>query len=284
MKNDMENSIIKIQRRFNKLKNEIRYLNYSITFIRDYLLGMVNNLVYLNNLKVFQEPKLFISLLNELKLIKDEMNKLPQVIYLKDLKMKTLKYYRLELIKINNLLLKYSNHITSEHFSSVLVLFINTFWLDSFLNIDIDKILFITQFIRPISVWDSYYHKVELPYDIIDKKEETPKDVTKEIIESILGFAVRNEENTEPKTFFIKSVDFVDTKKKSNTFDKIDCINILLDENIKIMKTNNRNGVNIYIRVNNRIMVVQGIVNDDLLNLSYNNKFVQKNLHYIKVH
>ena len=48
----MEKGIIKNHRKYKTLKNEISALNYSISFQRDYLMGMINNLSYMNNIKL----------------------------------------------------------------------------------------------------------------------------------------------------------------------------------------------------------------------------------------
>ena len=48
-------SLIKIQRKFRFLKNEIDSKNKKITFYKLVLVSMINNLTYCNNLKIFQD-------------------------------------------------------------------------------------------------------------------------------------------------------------------------------------------------------------------------------------
>ena len=50
---------------------------------------------------------------------------------------------------------------------------------DSF---DLDKLLFITRFIKPISIWDSSYHSHEIQYLSIDKTNENNKKKIRKII------------------------------------------------------------------------------------------------------
>ena len=61
---------------------------------------------------------------------------------------------------------------------------------------DLEKILFITRFIKPICVWDSEYHKNEIPYIQADSVEMDSRKkasaVTKDIIESLLGIIPKN--------------------------------------------------------------------------------------------
>ena len=49
----LEDSIVKIQRRYKTIKREINALNYSISFQRDYLISMINNLSLLTFFNLF---------------------------------------------------------------------------------------------------------------------------------------------------------------------------------------------------------------------------------------
>jgi ATP-dependent Lon protease len=271
MKN--ENSIIKIQKKFAKLKKELEILNSFISFNRDYLLGMINNLVYMNNLKIFQEQNMFISLLNELKFIKDEFNKIPYIVRLKDLKIKKLSFYRFKIIRINILIKKYSNHITSDNFNFIFMLFIDNNCLDYFYNLE--QISFITRFIKPVSIWDSECHSVEVPYNFDKEKTNNINIITKDIIDCIMELT--SKQDHESRAIYIKTIETIKPpNNKPNSFNKDDCLEILGEEYIKIIKLDDIiNGVNIYIKLSNSIIVIQGIMSDDILNLSHNYKFVR---------
>ena len=97
------------------------------------------------------------------------------------------------------MLVKYSNHICSENINYVLKILLGENWVDSFSKSDLEKILFITRFIKPISVWDSEFHKSEIPYASLLNEQDTPKKasaVTKDIIESLLGIIPKNSEQS----------------------------------------------------------------------------------------
>ncbi len=323
-RSDLEKGIIKIQRKYRSLKNEINSLNYSVSFQRDYLMSMINNLSNMNNFKLYQDTDfLFMSILQELKNIKDEIEKYPEIISFKNLKFNSISNYIKKYTEINNLLLKYSNHICSENINYVLKIFIGENWFDSFSKTDLEKILFITRFIKPISVWDSEFHKSEIPYIIpvneqdIQKKSST---ITKDIIESLLGIIPKNSsqvnkddsdkknsDNIKINSIIINSSDssmpaFLKTindliemnpqkgnNKRQNHFSRIECNNIMNLDNVKITKNNksttlieDKFGASIYIKVLGKIIVIQGLFKDDLLNISTSIKFVKDKLNLHK--
>ena len=284
MKNNNENTIIKIQRRYNLLVDKLKMVNSYISFNRDYLLSMINNLVYMNNSKLYQDQNLFVSLLCELKIIKNEIDKLPHVVRLKDLKVKKLTHYRFQTIKINNLIKKYSNHIASDNFNLIFMLFNENNWFKN--NSDLEQILFIIRFIKPLSIWDSDYHIIDVPYSVSNQPE--PKNninaIAKDIIDCIMEFAAGPVIPIihEPRTLYIKSVESPPVSNKPNSFVKSECLEILGENNIKIIKLDDiKDGVNIYIKTINNVIVIQGVFIDDILNMSHNYDFI-KNI--IKLH
>ena len=314
---NLERGIIKIQRKYRNLKSEINSLNYSVSFQRDYLMSMINNLSSMNNLKLYQDTDaLFMSILQELKTIKEEIEKYPEIISFKNLEIKSISNYTKKYTEINNLLVKYSNHICSENINYVLKILLGENWVDSFSKSDLEKILFITRFIKPISVWDSEFHKSEIPYASLLNEQDTPKKasaVTKDIIESLLGIIPKNSEqsskdDSEKKNSenlkinsiiinsgdsamptFLKTInDLIEmSPKKGNTkrinqFSKIECTNILGSENVKITKNGksttlieDKFGACVYIKTLGKIIVIQGLFKDDLLNISTCIKFVK---------
>jgi ATP-dependent Lon protease len=305
----LEESAIKIQRNYRKLKAKINSLNYSISFQRDYLMSMINNLSTMNNYKLYQDTdSLFMSILQELKSIKESMDKYPEILTLRN----SMDYYTKKYFEMNNLLIKYSNHICAENVNYVLKILLGENWVQIFNKSDLDKILFITRFIKPISVWDSDFHKFEIPYfSLMSDEPETPKkasSVTKDIIESLLGIMPKTRDDSDKKNSdnlkinsiiinsgdssmpaFLKTInDLIETSpKRTNTtrvnhFSRIDSIGILGSDNIKITKNNksttlieDKIGASIYIKIMNKIIVIQGIFKDDLLNISSTIKYVK---------
>ena len=320
---NMENKIVKIQRRYRTLKSEIGSLNFSVSFQRYYLMSMINNLSHMNSIKLYQDTdSLFMSLLNEVKQIKEEIDRYPEIISFKNVRTNSLSNYSKKNNDINNLLIKFSNHIASENINYILKLLIGENWTDSFNKSDLEKILFITRFIKPISVWDSEFHKIEIPYSTPQAPEsDGPKKasaVTKNIIESLLGIIPRNQngignmsvpkddsekdkkDNLKINSIIINSSDaampaFMKTindliemspkkggNKRINHFSKIECNTILGSENIRICKNSksttlieDKIGTSVYIKVKGKIIIIQGLFKDDLLNVSSSIKFVK---------
>lgn len=315
---NLEKGIIKIQRKYKSLKHDINLLNYSISFQKDYLMSMINNLSTMNNLKLYQDTdSLFMSILQELKTIKEEIEKYPEIISFKSLETKSINKYTKKCTKINNLLIKYSNHICSENINYIFKILLGENWIDLFNKSDLEKILFITRFIKPISIWDSEFHKVEIPYININNKQDIQKNtstMTKDIIESLLGIGPKNssqinnnEEENENENLdnlkinsiiinsdnsaipsFLKTInDLIEINpnkenKRNTYFNRIECNNIMGLDNIKITKNNksinlleDKIGTSIYIKILEKIIVIQGIFKDDLLNISSGIKFVK---------
>lgn len=319
---NLEKGIIKIQRKYKSLKRDINLLNYSIAFQKDYLMSMVNNLSTMNNLKLYQDTdSLFVNILQELKTIREEIEKYPEIISFKSLKTESINNYTKKYIEINNLLIKYSNHICSENINYILKLLLGENWVDLFNKLDLEKILFITRFIKPISVWDSDFHKKEVPYINIESQQDEqkkPSIMTKDIIESLLGIGSKNSNqiNKEDETnenldnlkinsiiinsdnsaipSFLKTINNLiemnpnKGNKRNTHFSRIECNNIMELDNIKITKNTksinlleDKIGTSIYIKTSEKIIVIQGIFKDDLLNISTGIKFVKDkiNLH-----
>ena len=311
-KNDYAKNLISIKKhkKYKTLKTEISSLNYSISFQKDYLLGMLNNLSYLNNIKLFQDTDLlFMSILNELKIIKEELEKYTEVISFKNIESDLISQYGKKNQEINELLIKYSNHITPENISYILKLLIGDNFMETFNKSDLEKVLFITRFIKPISVWDSEHHKIEIEYNTSNQgdldSQKKASIVTKDIIESLLGVIPKNinkdESNLKINSIIINSNDstmpaFLKTindliemspkksnTKRSNNFSRIECMNILGNDNIKITKNTksttlveDKIGTSIYLKINSKTIVIQGLFKEDLLNISSGIKFIKE--------
>ena len=108
------------------------------------------------------------------------------------------------------------------------------------------------------------------------------KQIAKELIDSILGVKtndinikslINSFDNTG--SVIIKSVGDLMDMHSINDFNYMECLHILGNNNIQIVKNNkaislieDKHGVNIYIRYNKRILVIQGLILDDLLNIA----------------
>ena len=234
----------------------------------------------------------FMNILSELKEINDILNSIPNKLSIKDLKTFSLKEITLKIYEVYNLLLKYSNHIAFENFNYILELFGGNDWINYFSDSDIEKLLFLSRFFKPICVWDSDLHKDGVPFP--DKSEPKKKNavMAKDLLDSLLGGSNNSKvssiivgDNSMPA--FLKSInDLIQTspkknKLRDNEFNKIECIGILDRSNIKITKNlksaslyEDKFGSCVYLKLGEKYLVIQGIFKDDVLNISRNIEFV----------
>ena len=153
-----------------------------INFHKEYLINMVNNLSYMNKLSLYSDTdSLFTVLLEELKIIKLELDNYYNIVHIKKYNSES------SITKISNiigkLLIKYSNHISSNNINDIFTLY-SCNNIRTKLNKDILE--FLVKFIKPISVWDTDNHKDVVPY-LVTPETNKKKLFTKDLINSILG-------------------------------------------------------------------------------------------------
>lgn len=273
--------ILKLDNKYYKsLKNEYETIN----FHKDYLMNTMNNLSCMNNLSLYTDTdSLFTVLLEELKIVKNELDNYYNIVHIK-------KFHDISSIAkiekiVTKYLIKYSNHIASNNLNDIFRLFNNN--IKNKINKDIMEFLF--KFLKPISVWDSEYHKDTIPY-LMTNDSNKKKIFTKDLINSILGMtkmddtfniksliinSPNNQNNDNKDIIIVKSIsDLIESS--DNKFDYLDCLNILGDTNFQITKNNNagslledKQGVNVYIKNDTRVFVIQGLISDDLLKMSH---------------
>ena len=275
-------------------QDEIDTLNIKLLFLREILMSMINNLSVCNNLKIYQDTDSnYMGILNELKEIKEELDKLPDIILSSCLLNETIQ----QISKCELLIIKYMNHIAPENINYILKLFSISYNNKN----DSDTILFLNKFFRPVCVWDSKEHKKEI--QINNNNTENFKKtsmVTKDLIETLLGIKKpddNNQNNTivisssDPMSMpsFLKTIsDIVDMNpkkslnKRNNNFTKVECKSILKTDLIRITKNQrfislieDKCGACIYLNFNERYLVIQGFFKDDLLNISSSIKFIK---------
>ena len=287
------NSLILFQRKYLFLKSEVQNINQRLVFYQDALMSMLSNLISCNKINIYSGTNMsFMNILSELKEVNTLLNSIPNKLSIKDLKTHSLKDVTVKLYKIYNLLIKYSNHIAFENFNYILEIFGGSEWINYFNNDDIEKLLFLSRFFKPICVWDSEEHKDGVPFP--DKSEPKKKNavMAKDLLDSLLGSNGGNKvssiivgDNSMPA--FLKSInDLIQTSPKKNKirdneFNKIECIGILDRNNIKITKNlksaslyEDKFGSCVYLKIGEKYIVVQGIFKDDVLNISRNISFV----------
>merc|ERR1711871_336404 len=288
------NSLILFQRRYRFLKSEINDVSTQLSFYQDSLMSMLSNLVSCNKINIYAGTNAsFMIILDELKEINDLLKSVPNKIKINDLKNTNLKNINLTLFKVYKLLIRYSNHISFENFNYILELFGGKNWVSYFDDEDIEKLLFVSRFFKPICIWDSEEHKDKVP--LPNKTEPKKKNaiMAKDLLESLLGGNNNNKvssiivgDNSMPA--FLKSInELIQTSPKKgrsrdNNFNKIECIGILDRDNIKITKNSksaslfeDKFGACVYLKLDSKYLVVQGIFKDDVLNISRNIPFVE---------
>ena len=299
-------SLINFQRKFRFLMKEVTTINRKLIFFKDILMSMVNNLSYCNNLKVFQNTDLYyISILEELKEIKDIIDKFPDYLTIKYLNRTGLNNVSLKLIKCELLISKYLNHIAPENLTYIFKLLFYDNWINYFEKDDIEKIIFISRFIRPICLWDSEKHKEKINVQNIEPLKKTTT-ITPNLIDKIICTKKFNNcEKTSSITIpddsfnmplFLKNItDIIEGSQKSqnkrnNHFTESECICVLEFDKIKITKNTHSEslvediyGCYVYISVSGRFLVLQGIFKDDLLNMSTSTKFVKDKINKRKI-
>merc|ERR1712196_273468 len=182
------NSLILFQRRYRFIKSEIESINTQLCFYQDSLMSMLSNLVSCNKINIYAGTNAnFMTILDELKEINDIITSIPNKINIRTLKNISLGDINLKLYQIYKLLIKYSNHISFENFNYILELFGGKNWIENYKEDDIEKMLFLSRFFKPICIWDSEEHKEGVPCP--DKTEQKKKNavMAKDLLESLLG-------------------------------------------------------------------------------------------------
>ena len=299
-KKNLEDLIL-IQNRYRNLINQLNNLSNQSELLKKCLISMSENLLFLNNKDFYNNLNIgYDVLIDELNLIKKKFSKLPSNISFKVLKNTSSLDLSYKICEINMLLLKYMNHITPTNLELVFELFIGTNKFTSSISKN-DKLLLklLNSVFRPTNIWDSFNHKKEVPYLVKEKKEK--KNMTKDMIETLF------EKNDSVSSIiigeaslphFLKNLTEIvisDNKKNERTikYDQMEILALFNNyrDNIKITKNNNintlyeeKNGLSMFIRLNERILVVQGVLNDDILDVNKNNEYIAELLKKIKQH
>jgi ATP-dependent Lon protease len=271
-------------------KIELDDLLLQLSFLKTVLIDMSNNLQNLNKMKLYDtSPNRYNTLYYELKYIKDkfdlidtedqDFNKLSRSIY--DFKV---------------LLLQYINHIAPS-LESIIILIFGNEWYDEFKPNEVDKIKLLIQVFNPINVWDSSYHLIPLKYrDIPTPRIPISKDSINSMIDSTdkLSFIVGNKNSF---TSFVKNItdiikEFKPVKvERKKDFNYQELNSLFISSNIVLYKNTISNsfaeeklGFNILIKSNTRIILIQGLVKDDLLELYKSNKVIKDRLNEINIY
>jgi len=282
-------NVIKFQRKYRFLKNELKSIESRVSFLKDYLFNMINNISYLRNIGVMDQNNISIEILNRLSNSIDLIKAFPLNLSIKNLNNSDRSIVRmnLNLIKITNELKKYSNLIGPNSLNYILKLFYQEDWVNDMNEEELDQILFFSRFFNIISVWESDNHTQEITV----KKKEDNNLISKDILESLLGDSgtsmIINKNSNIPA--FLKNISALVEKKisypkksRKNHFKRIDCISVLDKDKITVKKNQfaeslfeDKLGACIFLRFKHKFMVLQGLFKDDLLDISKTLPFIK---------
>ena len=301
-------ALIKFQKKFIMLKKNNELINQQIYFYKEILMSMINNLSFCNNLKLFQESdSTYMSILNEIKEIKNLTDEFSDNISIKFMIFSGFNFLSVKLETIKSLIIKCTNHIAPENINFIFKIIVND---NLFNKEELDKIIFISKFVKPICIWDSLNHVKEIILPNHNNNENIKKSslITKDLIETLLGIKKQDDKTLSISTQiipseqntpnFLKNIsEFIDSSpkhqsiKRNNHFTKEDCITKLKND-ILIISKNDRSisliedkyGCCIYLKLNeNRFLVIQGLFKDDLLNFSNSLKYVREKINLHKI-
>ena len=291
-------------------KNNVFCINREILFIKDCLVDISNNLVQLNRMKVFDmNTHGYNTLYHELNLIKMHIDKLPTKININFLKKTNNINQQLIDIKLN--LLECINHIAPHDMRITMRMLLglpfiphNNMELLQYFNIDDINILeLLFTLFNPINIWDSYYHT-----NIIKYKEYNMNDIgfNKETIETLIDSnnlkvkSILMDKITHLPMFLKNLSELVlpSTKKeikynRTNHFDYMHMMQLFTNENNIIICKNphttslveEKLGMMVLMRFkfNNvpRLVILQGIVRDDIFELYKSNELINSKLNII---
>lgn len=283
-----------------QLRNRV---NKFIT-LQSYFNNMVDNVNILRNYTIMDHNSNSISILEELDETKTLIDKIDNLFDTNDNTMSIVKKENnlvdidLNLYNLEELIFKNFYYISSSKFEDIEELFIE----DNFtlkLSDKNDKIYdFIKDYFCPICVWSSKYHSdMKSSIKNIDSKENKIMKISN-IFENIFNKTqsiVISEDiklsSGMPSLLQNISNLFKNNKKKprDNSFDKIECVSILENDIIKILKNKkslslyeDNNGVLLYLNNGDNYLVIQGYFKDDLLNIAKNNLYVKDKLISLK--
>jgi|SaaInlStandDraft_7_1057024.scaffolds.fasta_scaffold01327_8 hypothetical protein len=291
------NGIVKFQRYYRFYKNELTTLNNKILLLKNTLLDMIHNLEYLNKLNIYDGLKNNYNVIfNELGIISNELGKIPSNINFKTIRDNdlTINSISMLLINVDIQIIKELSHISTSNILSLLTLLLGEKWCNEFNFNDIELLNFLTKIVKCTNVWDSLYHKQKVEYI------NTP--INRSIFKKD---SIENFFNNNKKTYLITDeklpqllsnlTDFLikdeSKNERKNHHDIYNIEDMFLNYNSKIKLTenylndtfmDNNKGIIIHIKINDRYIVIQGIVDEDILNIFKNDNIILSKMTNIK--
>jgi hypothetical protein len=293
--NNKISGIIRFQQQYRFYKEEMKKLTIKLTYLKKILLSMVSNLEYLNDIKIFNGYKnCYDSIFNELSYLCDRIKNVPSEISFRSLRENHLTFNEInfEIYQINEEIIKYMNHIAPSELLNILKLVIGDNWHDHFAPNDIDKINILLHIFNPINVWVSDIHN-DVEYNNVEERNINDDQVIDNLMNSQTSIIVGD---SSLPSFLNKLTEYIIKEKKSTilrktSFDENDIKemfennndNIIFKEN-NFTKTfiENNKGIIIYFKYDNRYIVIQGIIKNDIMDIFKSQYFIKDKINNIK--
>ena len=299
-------SIIKFQKNYKFLKNELINISNEIIFLKDTLIDMASNLLHLNKMKIYENvTNGYITIYNEINNIKIKLDELPDNITIDYLKNNDFIHINNTIHDCKKMILQYINHIAPNNMNILLKLLFGVNWKSNFTTDEIDLLVLLTRIFVPINVWDSLYHikKVNYTSNTSNTSNTNMRNTfTKETIDSVINMKddkissiIIGNSNSFP--IFLKSISEIifKDKKIERMERKIDFIydevikqfitsniitsNIITSKNISSTSfIEDKMGLILSIKCKDRVIVIQGIIKDDIMELYKSNNIIAQKI------
>lgn len=301
MNSDNVKNLIQFQRNYRFLKNEIDSMNTRLSFLRDIFYSMIINLEFFNKLSFFNNTKYnYNSYVNTFKIIQNKFKNIPYNIKINDLKNTTLTDLSLKLVDIETTIIKYINILSPNNLDHILELLTNNNELN-IPEIDNDKMNILKELFIPITVWDSYSHQ-----NVVDIEDNTESRgiVSKNIFDSILE--TKNNNGTSSVIIgeislpnFLKNLTELMVNDSSNSekmertsYFEYNEVNKKFETSNFVIEKNNYGtsiieeiqGLMINIKINDRIIIIQGIIKDDSFDIYKKSPYIMNLIKNIRKH
>merc|ERR1711871_966943 len=168
-------SIINFQRQFRVKMESIKNLNKKILFYNEIMISLSTNLTVCNNNKIFvNDNELYKKIVKKLEKIKDELNKIPNPITLKNSeKNGGLSKLSLSLIFVEELIGKIFDYLAPDNMNYSLKFLVDNDWVYQIDDDILDELLFYIKMFVPINVTKHDSHSNVLK---IEDKEDSSND------------------------------------------------------------------------------------------------------------
>jgi len=265
----------------------IKTLRKEYNSLRDILLEVLMNLATCQEKKIFSETPAHYGLtLEKVKKIVMKFKLLPTEI---NLTTSHLSHHLKECENLRKSIYEILNHISPKNFIQTMN-FLAPNW-DNFIN---DKITinFLNKMFNVVMVWDSQYHLEPILFieDESKKEDKEKEEEEPSIIKSLLSSKGGNQINTILKTLTEMASKTTSKKYRKNHFSKYDVISkVSYSKKIYFLKNNQGtsmleelNGLLVYVKLEDKYLVLQGYLQDDMLGFMKEDEMVKNKLTTLK--